>query len=66
MPVLRDSKKRWVGKKTDPNLPEEDDELNTSDPIKYKKKKTDVKKNCLAMNQLYHAFRKNEVIMSFI
>ena len=58
--------KEAVAKKPDPNLPAEEEELTTTDPVQLKREKIAVKKNCLAMNQLYQAFRKDKVVMRLI
>ena len=58
--------KEAVAKKPDPNLPAEEEELSTTDPAQLKREKVAVKKNCLAMNQLYQAFRKDKVVMCLI
>ena len=54
--------KEAVSKKPDPNLPAEEEELFTTDPVQLEREKVAIKKNCLAMNQLYQAFRKKVVM----
>ena len=52
--------KEAVGRKPDPNPPAEEDELNVTDQTQLKKQKVSIRKNCLAMNQLYLAFKKTK------
>ena len=58
--------KEVVSKVADHNLPSIEDELTIGDAIKAKREKQAVKKNCLAMNQLYHAFKKEKTILRMI
>ena len=58
--------KEVVSKVADHNLPSIEDELTIGDAIKAKREKQAVKKNCLAMNQLYHAFKKEKTILQMI
>ena len=58
--------KEAVSKTADPNLPEIEDVLTTSDPAKAKREKQAMRKNCLAMNQLYAAFTKHKTILRMI
>ena len=58
--------KEAVGRKPDPNLPAEEDELNVSEQTQLKKQKVSIRKNCLVMNQLHLAFKKEKVIMRLI
>ena len=58
--------KEAVSKAADPNLPEVEDVLTSGDAVKVKKEKQAMKKNCLAMNQLYQAFKKEKTILRMI
>ena len=55
-----------MSKNVDPNLPEVVDVLTVGDPVKAKREKQAMKKNCLAMNQLYAAFTKHKTILRMI
>ena len=58
--------KEAVSKTADPNLPEVEDVLSVGDPAKAKREKQAMKKNCLAINQLYAAFTKRKTILRMI
>ena len=58
--------KEAVSKAADPNLPEVEVVLTSGDAVKLKEEKQAMKKNCLAMNQLYQAFKKEKTILRMI
>ena len=58
--------KEAVSKTADPNLPEVEYLLTVGDQAKAKREKLSMKKNCLALNQLYAAFTKHKTILRMI